>query len=168
MAAAERLLLDDDERTLASYGTVRPQEDDGDDIVTLQLVVVAPLTPEQIEARSKEVYEAAEAGDEARLGAAIDAGGADLNWRDLLGWTACFIAARFGCFPDRLRALGNLLRRQRRDHHELQRDVIVLLVVVGADDAVAREGPTVVVEEMGALWIMLLIVTAAAAARRRR
>ena len=38
-------------RTLASYGIIGAE---GDDIVTLQFVVVAPLTAEQIEARSVE------------------------------------------------------------------------------------------------------------------
>ena len=61
-AAAERLLLDDDERTLASYGVVRSQEDDSDDIVTLQLVAVAPLTPEQVAERSQPIWAAAYAG----------------------------------------------------------------------------------------------------------
>ena len=48
----ESLLLEDDGRTLASYGIIGAE--DGDDFVTLQFVVVAPLTAEQIEARSVE------------------------------------------------------------------------------------------------------------------
>ena len=52
--------MEDDGRTLASYGIQGSEE--YDDIVTLEMVVVAPLTPEQIEARLKEVWDAAEAG----------------------------------------------------------------------------------------------------------
>ena len=87
-------LDDDDDRTLASYGIVG-DADDGDLLVTLQLVVVVPLTPEQVEARSREVYAASLAGEEERLGAAIEAGGADLNWRnpDFYGYTPVHIAA---------------------------------------------------------------------------
>ena len=53
-------VLMDDNRTLASYGIVGSVE--YDDIYTLQMVVVTPLTPEQIEALQQEVYDAADSG----------------------------------------------------------------------------------------------------------
>ena len=60
--------------------------------------MVAPLTPEQIEARQQEVYDAAKAGDTTRLQTAIQAakdGGADLNWRNPkdYGYTPVYVAA---------------------------------------------------------------------------
>ena len=58
-AGGGTILLDDDKRTLASYGITGSEE--YDDIVPLEMVVVAPLTPEQLEARRKEVYLAVEA-----------------------------------------------------------------------------------------------------------
>ena len=76
--------LDDDSRTIASHGMVGSGADE-DDLLTLQLVIVGALTPEQLVTRSKEVYDAAEEGNEPRLQTAIEAakeGGADLNWRN--------------------------------------------------------------------------------------
>ena len=90
-------VLMDDNRTLASYGIVGSSE--YDDIYTLQMVVVTPLTPEQIKARQQEVYDAAEAGETTRLQTAIQAakdGGADLNWQNRYGWTPVWIAAAIG------------------------------------------------------------------------
>ena len=92
-------VLMDDNRTLASYGIVGSVE--YDDIYTLQMVVVTPLTPEQIKARQQEVYDAAEAGETTRLQTAIQAakdGGADLNWRnpDTVGWTPVHFATLIG------------------------------------------------------------------------
>ena len=74
------LFLENDDRTLASVGFVGTHN--GDNEFTLQLVEVPPPTPEQIEERSREVYEAAEAGDEPRLQAAVEVRGADLNWHN--------------------------------------------------------------------------------------
>ena len=74
------LFLENDDQTLASVGFVGTHN--GDNEFTLQLVEVPPPTPEQIEERSREVYEAAEAGDEPRLQAAVEVRGADLNWHN--------------------------------------------------------------------------------------
>jgi ankyrin repeat protein len=90
-------VLMDDNRTLASYGIVGSS----DDIYTLQMVVVPPLTQEEIEALQRKVYNAAEAGDPPRMQTAIQAVkdvGADLNWRNPnnYGQTSVWIAARNG------------------------------------------------------------------------
>jgi ankyrin repeat protein len=88
-------VLMDDNRTLASYGIVGSS----DDIYTLQMVVVPPLTQEEIEALQRKVYNAAEAGDSPRMQTAIQAvkdGGADLNWRNIRGQTSVWIATRNG------------------------------------------------------------------------
>ena len=50
--------MDGDARTVASYGIVG--SNDGDEIVTLQLLVVAPLTPEQIQERTPSVQKCAQ------------------------------------------------------------------------------------------------------------
>ena len=94
------ILLDDDNRALASYGIQGRAE--YDDIVPLEMVVVASLTPEQIEARQQEVYDAANQGDTARCQTSIQAAndeGVDLNWQNPKwphGSTSVFIAASNG------------------------------------------------------------------------
>jgi hypothetical protein len=88
-------VLMDDNRTLASYGIVGSSYD----IYTLQMIVAPPLTPEEIEALQREVFNAAEAGDSPRLQTAIQAakdGGVNLNWQDMHGWTPVYIAADNG------------------------------------------------------------------------
>jgi len=88
----------EDGRTLESYGA----------IVTLVMVVVP--TPAEIEARSREVWNATKAGDGVWLAAAIEKGG-DLDWRNpdryREGWTACHAAIVYGnagCLAQLLRA----------------------------------------------------------------
>ena len=66
---------------------------------TIQMVLVAPLTPEQKEARRKEVFDATMGRDLERLEQAIEAaidGFTDLNYQNWAGMTSVFVSAREG------------------------------------------------------------------------
>ena len=81
---------------------------------TFQMVLVTPLTPQQIQALQNDVWEATNAGDPARLKTAIQAakdGGADLNCRgDPYLWGLCPQLAMMCELPSLVAECGGMER----------------------------------------------------------